>query len=411
MPRLAPDHRGGAQASAQAYAGCGPARFDALTIIFVEPRHSERARRAVACAVGEVRFEVLTVFLAFALTAHFWTETHPTLAFEPDMCAVMAKEADLARLLLDETEAVQVKAGEALRRTLAQLQDTQGERARAEEALRISEARLTAVLRAARMAYWEWDLTSDIVSASETMNELFGLLPAARFGTGLPGLDLVHPEDLDEHRTKVDAATREGGTWHHQFRIIRPWDGKVVWLEERAHATRACPTGTLSVTGLVWDVTERKLLESSLQDADRRKDEFLATLAHELRNPLAPLRNGLQIARLMSKADSPFQRTIEMMDRQLTHLVHLVDDLLDVGRISSGQIELRRTRIALRDLLTSSAEASRTAIDAHGHELIIEPGAEELWIDGDFDRLTQSFSNYSRTPLNTQTAAEGSSCV
>ena len=147
------------------------------------------------------------------------------------------------------------------------------------------------------------------------------------------------------------------------------------------------------MAGLVWDVTERKLLESSLQDADRRKDEFLATLAHELRNPLAPLRNGLQIARLTSKADSPFQRTIDMMDRQLTHLVHLVDDLLDVGRISSGKIELRRDKITLADILASSAEAARTAIDMHGHELLIEPGADELWVEGDFDRLTQIFSN------------------
>ena len=147
------------------------------------------------------------------------------------------------------------------------------------------------------------------------------------------------------------------------------------------------------MAGLVWDVTERKLLESSLQEADQRKDEFLATLAHELRNPLAPLRNGLQIARLTSSADSPFRRTIEMMDRQLTHLVHLVDDLLDVGRISSGKIELRRDKLALPDILTSSAEAARAAIDTHGHELIIEPAAEELWVEGDFDRLTQIFSN------------------
>jgi signal transduction histidine kinase len=152
-------------------------------------------------------------------------------------------------------------------------------------------------------------------------------------------------------------------------------------------------TGRLTVAGLVRDVTERKLLEGSLQEADRRKDEFLATLAHELRGPLAPLRNGLQIARLTSKADSPFQHTIEMMDRQLTHLVRLVDDLLDVGRITSGKIELRRAEVTLRDILANSAEAARVAIDSHGHELIIEPGAEELRVEGDFERLTQVFSN------------------
>jgi PAS domain S-box-containing protein len=201
------------------------------------------------------------------------------------------------------------------------------------------------------MAYWEWDFTTGTVSASSTMDELFGLPAGERFQASNRGFDLVHPDDQREHREKVATAAREGGTWHHTFRVIRPRDGKVVWLEEHAHATPDAATGNLSMAGLVWDVTERKNLELSLQEADRRKDEFLATLAHELRNPLAPLRNGLQIARLTSKADSPFQRTIEMMNRQLTHLVRLVDDLLDVGRISSGKIELRRTQVTLHDIL------------------------------------------------------------
>jgi PAS domain S-box-containing protein len=365
--------------------------FDALTITFVEPARSERARRAVVCALGESRFEILIAFLAFVRTAHYWTETHP-LPYEADMLAVMAKHGELERLLIDRAEAQSVKAGEALRRTLAELQEMRGARARVEAALRITEERLEAVLRAARMAFWAREPATDTVSASDTMDELFGLPPGERFCSSRRGFELVHPEDLPAYRSKVETAARDGGTWDHDFRIVRPRDGTVAWLTERAHGTRDSD-GKLLIIGLVWDVTERKLLESSLQDTDRRKDEFLATLAHELRNPLAPLRNGLQIARLTSGADSPFRRTLEMMDRQLTHLVHLVDDLLDVGRISSGKIELRRDSIGLPDILTSSAEAARTAIDAHGHELIIEPGAEQIWVEGDFDRLTQIFSN------------------
>ena len=111
--------------------------------------------------------------------------------------------------------------------------------------------------------------------------------------------------------------------------------------------------------GAALDLTARKNAEDALRAADRRKDEFLATLAHELRNPLAPLRNGLQIARLNSPADAPFRRTIEMMDRQVSMLVHLVDDLMDVSRITTGKIELRRERMTLREVLAASAEASR----------------------------------------------------
>ena len=366
--------------------------FEALTVMFLEPVRSERARRAVTCAFGESRFEVFTAFLAFVRVAHYWTETHPSLPYEADMLALMARHGELAALMLDQTEAEQVKAGETLRRTLAELHVMRGERAQVEQALRLSEERLAAALRAASMAYWVWDPATDTVNASDTLDELLGLPPGKRLDSGVRGFELVHPDDRPAHRAKSEAAAREGGTWHQDFRIIRPRDGKVVWLTERAHVTHDAH-GNRVMAGLVWDVTERKLLESSLQDADRRKDEFLATLAHELRNPLAPLRNGLQIARLTSKADSPFQRTIEMMERQLTHLVHLVDDLLDVGRISSGKIELRRDTITLADILTSSAEAARTAIDAHNHELIIEAGVEDLWVEGDFDRLTQIFLN------------------
>lgn len=367
--------------------------FAALTVMFVEPGRSERARRAVACAVGESHFEILTAFLAFVRTAHYWTETHPSLAYEADMQSLMAKHSELARMLLDRTEAEQVKAGEALRRTLAELQEMRGERARVEETLRITEQRLRSALHAARMAFWVWDPETDQVSASDTINELYGLPSGESFQSARCSFALLHPEDLSEYRSLVEAAARDCGTWHHEFRIIRPRDGTIAWLEERAYTTRDPHTEKVAVAGLVWDVTERKLLEFSLQDTDRRKDEFLATLAHELRNPLAPLRNGLQIARLLSKGDSPFQRTIDMMDRQLNHLVHLVDDLLDVGRINSGKIELRRDKIKLSDILASSAEAARTAIDRHGHELLIEPGANELWVEGDFDRLTQIFSN------------------
>src|SRR5207253_3038453 len=98
---------------------------------------------------------------------------------------------------------------------------------------------------------------------------------------------------------------------------------------------------------LFTDVTDRRRAEDALHEANRRKDEFLATLAHELRNPLAPLRNGLQIARLTSREDDTLRRTVDMMDRQLSHLVRLVDDLMDVGRINSGKLQLRREPLML----------------------------------------------------------------
>ncbi len=130
----------------------------------------------------------------------------------------------------------------------------------------------------------------------------------------------------------------------------------------------------------------------ALRDADRRKDEFLATLAHELRNPLAPIRNGLQILRMAP--DGPQAEEVRgMMDRQLTHLVRLIDDLLDVSRVSQGKIDLRKERITLQSALKSAVETSQPLIDTARHKLVIEVPEEPLWLDADSTRISQAVSN------------------
>lgn len=159
------------------------------------------------------------------------------------------------------------------------------------------------------------------------------------------------------------------------------------WVEVRAYPT---PQG-LAVN--FRDITDRKQAEEQLREADRRKSEFLAVLAHELRNPLAPLRNGLYSLKLRSDIDPTVSQTVSMMDRQMTHLVRLVDDLLDVSRITSGKLELRRKRVLLTGVLGSAVEASRAFIEAHQHELVLDLRVENLWVDGDPDRLAQVFSN------------------
>jgi signal transduction histidine kinase/CheY-like chemotaxis protein len=147
------------------------------------------------------------------------------------------------------------------------------------------------------------------------------------------------------------------------------------------------------VAVLFNDITARKAAERALKDANRRKDEFLATLAHELRNPLAPLRTGLEIARLKATLDASLTRTIDSMDRQLSHLVRLVDDLLDVARITSGKLELKKRRFSLGEVLASSVEATSAFIEKQGHRLVIAPGGQDIPIVGDFDRLSQVFTN------------------
>jgi signal transduction histidine kinase len=137
---------------------------------------------------------------------------------------------------------------------------------------------------------------------------------------------------------------------------------------------------------------ELKAQSDALKDADRRKDEFLATLAHELRNPLAPLRHGLDILR--KNPDSPEAPDIrDMMDRQLVHLVRLVDDLLDVSRVSQGKIELRQEKIEAADVIRSAIEAIQPLIQSAGHSLAVDMPSEPIWLDADLTRLSQLVGN------------------
>jgi PAS domain S-box-containing protein len=169
------------------------------------------------------------------------------------------------------------------------------------------------------------------------------------------------------------------------FETVSPLSN--LWLEVRAYPTQQ------GLAVYFRDVTDRKLAEEQLRQADQRKNEFLAILAHELRNPLAPLRNGLHILKLRPDADPTVSQTVSMMDRQMTHLVRLVDDLLDVSRITRGKLELRQRKVLLTEVLAHAVESARAFIESHRHELTVEIRAQHLHVDGDPDRLAQVFSN------------------
>jgi PAS domain S-box-containing protein len=150
------------------------------------------------------------------------------------------------------------------------------------------------------------------------------------------------------------------------------------------------------VTGMVvlgTDVTERKRIEEALRQADRRKDEFLATLAHELRNPLAPLRNGLEIMRIARSDPSVIEQAQHMMERQLGQMVRLIDDLLDLSRITLGKVELRLERVALASVVQSALEISRAPIEAGGHRLTVTLPPESVHLMADATRLAQVLAN------------------
>ena len=170
------------------------------------------------------------------------------------------------------------------------------------------------------------------------------------------------------------------------------------WFD--VYATRVGEPGSARVAILFNDISERKRAQQDLErlaaelaESDRRKTEFLATLAHELRNPLAPISNGLQLMRTAFGNPAAQEKVRGMMERQLRQLVHLVDDLLDVARISSGKVQLKKERMSLAPVLHAAAEASMPLIEAGGHELALDLPADDIELVADPTRLGQMVSN------------------
>jgi signal transduction histidine kinase/ActR/RegA family two-component response regulator len=178
----------------------------------------------------------------------------------------------------------------------------------------------------------------------------------------------------------------------NEIEIVRA-DGTVVYVQNDVQPLFDTHGEIYGCVSVCVDLTGRRLAESVLRDADRRKDEFLATLSHELRNPLAPIRTALEVMRIAGGDVEVVEKARATMERQVLHLVRITDDLLDVSRITQNKVELRRERIDLRSVLHSAADAVRPLMDAKGQSLILELPRQPLWMDADSTRLSQVFAN------------------
>jgi PAS domain S-box-containing protein len=202
---------------------------------------------------------------------------------------------------------------------------------------------------------------------------------------------LVHREDRARFEEQTRALMASHSCVEFEFRIVHQ-DGTVRWLAQVCQPVLGEQGEYLGLRGSNREVTERKRAEQALRDADRRKDEFLAMLAHELRNPLAAIRSALQILRLSPDREA-HEQARALMQRQTDQMVRLVDDLLDVSRIATGKLELRKEPVQLRLVVRSAVEISRPLIEHMGHELTVTLPPHPLTVDADMTRLAQVFSN------------------
>jgi PAS domain S-box-containing protein len=263
---------------------------------------------------------------------------------------------------------------------------------RSAEALRRSEERFRLASEAVNGFIYEVDLPSGRFAASPGITELLGFSPAV--SNSLNWWDeRVHPDDLASlHTARQSIGDLDHSAYRRQYRV-RHRDEHYVYVWDQGLVVQDAMGRACRLVGNVVDVTEHKRVEQELADANRRKDEFLSMLAHELRNPLAPIRNAVGLLRLQD-AQYPNLRSVrEVIDRNVSQLVRLVDDLLDVSRINHGKIRVHREVVDLRAVVDQAVEISMPLIESRSQQLSLPKMNEPIQVFGDLTRLTQVVAN------------------
>jgi PAS domain S-box-containing protein len=257
----------------------------------------------------------------------------------------------------------------------------------------LDRERLRIALEAGRLAFWDWDIKTGKLHFGGEWSKLLGyptnqLIPQISFWR-----DLLYPEDAARTQEALQA-TLDGRTPEHDTECrLKTASGGWLWVSARGRVIERENNGkAIRHVEVIEDIQQRRDTREHLKQIALQKDEFLAILAHELRNPLAPIRTGLQIIK-RDPTSLMASQARDMMDRQLAHLVRIIDDLLDVSRIGLGKVELKKTLITVKSIVDSAIEASKPFIDEHKHSLKISIPDQPVFILGDLTRLSQVVSN------------------
>jgi PAS domain S-box-containing protein len=261
-----------------------------------------------------------------------------------------------------------------------------------QETLRAVSERLELAQEAGGIGTFEWDLRTGELVWSTIEQELYGLAPDEFGGRYQDWAQRLHPDDREYAEAAVARALAERTGFDTEFRIVRP-NGEVRWLTASGKVHCDEDGEPIHVIGVNFDITERKRVVHELEEAGTKKDEFLATLAHELRNPLAPISNAIELLEQGGGSEADVRWCSGVIHRQVQVMARLLEDLLDISRIARVRLELRKQRLELASVLEAALDTSRPLIEAGGHRLEIDlpPGPIHLYADP--IRLAQVFAN------------------
>ncbi|RAK00212.1 PAS domain S-box-containing protein [Larkinella arboricola] len=270
------------------------------------------------------------------------------------------------------------------------------ERAQAEEALKASEARLTAVFESLPVGVGVVDNTGKFILSNRELHRFIptGIMPS-RDADRQDRWQAYHPDGrrLEPEEYPGARALRGERVVPGIEMLYTPDEGPPIWTRVAAVPIWDGEGRLNGQVGIITDISELKQAEEALKEASRRKDEFLAMLAHELRNPLASIRLGMGLLSWTDETDPVLEQTVGLINQQVDHLVRLVDELLDVSRISRGKIELKPERVELGALVKSAVEAIRPQYEALDKPLHLTPCPLPLFVQGDPTRLAQVVTN------------------
>jgi PAS domain S-box-containing protein len=337
------------------------------------------------------------------------------------------------------------RAEEELLASRRELQTSLASLQQVEESLRKNEALLAQAQQIAHVGSWEWDIGRDVVTWSDELYRIFDLRPEEFNGTYETYLSLLHPEDRARAKTIIERSYQEHLPFAFDHRVVHQ-DGTVRWVHGQGAVIVDEAGQAIRMLGTAHDITERKQVEAELRRAhdelearvqertaelaaanealqaeigerqraveelresegrfrelaetlaetDRRKDEFLAMLAHELRNPLSAIGNAAHLLKRLVPDEPRLQRARETIERQVTHQARMLDDLLNVSRLAYGKIPLQDQRLDLVRLVRDTTEDHRRDLEEAGLALDLELPEAPLWVRGDPTRLAQVLDN------------------
>jgi PAS domain S-box-containing protein len=263
------------------------------------------------------------------------------------------------------------------------------ERRRDEVALRETQADLNRAQAVGQIGSWRLNVVRNELLWSDENHRIFGIAKGTPL-TYQSFLGIVHPDDR-EYVVRMWEAAMRGEPYDIDHRLIV--NGEVKWVREKAELECDAAGRLLGGFGTTQDISELKLAEQALVEADRRKDEFLAMLAHELRNPLAPIRNAAHVLGRLPTQEPKVRWAREIIEQQVVHLTRLVDDLLDVSRIVRGKVALQLETLTLANLVDRVVEMARPLIEAKQHRFELRKPETPVWLQGDPVRLAQALLN------------------